>query len=131
MLHLLFIFDWSLSGAHPLARVGKILYLWFLEAEEIPDIQHGKIGGHGYDGTPRMGGASGDAEETVDSFPILSRDLKKVVSEKSPESNDCSSVERGFGYMQIVAIRGVVKVFEKGIDAVYQVVSLIELPEEP
>ena len=78
-----------------------------------------------------MGGAAGAAEEAVDDLSIFRRGFGKIVFEKSPEETERLRVERRLGYVKIVAVRGVVEVVEKGLHPFDDVVSLIELPEEP
>ena len=102
-----------------------------MEAEDIANIHRRKIRDEGYAEAQRMGGASGTAEEAGDDLPILGRGLAEVVFEKPPEHTYHLRVERRLGYVKIVAVRGVVKVVEKGLHPFDDVFSLIELPEEP
>jgi len=131
LLPFLFVLGWFLSSTDPITRVGKVLYVWFMGADEIADIHHSKIRADGHGETQRMGGASGAAEEAFDDLPIFRRGFGKIVFEKPPEQTQHLRVERRLGYVKIVAVRGVVEVVEKGLNPVDDVVSLIELPEEP
>ena len=118
MLRRLFVLGWFFSGAHPVARTGEILYLWFVKAKEITSFPHRKICAEGYAEAQRMGRASGAAEETLDNLPILGRELSEIVCEKPPEHTYHLQIERRLGYLEIMAVRGVMKVVKKGIDAV-------------